>query len=60
MEGTPISPTGSHIDEEDTGEVVRSGKPASASLESFGWVPNRPGLTPGLLLPEAALAFVVF
>lgn len=60
MEGKPISPRGSHSDEEDTGEVVRCSKLGSASLESFGRVPNRHWLTPGLLLPEAALAFSGF
>lgn len=60
MEGTPGSPRGSHTDEEDTGEGVRSGKPASASLESFGWMPNRPGQPPGVWLPGAALASAGF
>lgn len=55
MAGTPGSPRGSHTDEEDTGEGVRSAKPASASLESFGRVPNRPGL-PRACGSAAALA----
>lgn len=60
MDGKLISPRESLIDEEDTGEVVRYSKLASASLESFGWAPNRQWSTPGLLLPEAALASAGF